>query len=132
VQRALREGRERPHGLDLVAEELDSQRLAPGRRKDVDQAAANGEVAAFLSAVDPLVAGQREQLGERVEPGRLAGREQDRRRPRFGRRQRLRDRSGGGADEAAGREHVECPRALTDEVRRRLETRAPAHAATRQ
>ena len=132
VQRALREGRERAHRLDLVAEELDSQRLAPGRREDVDQAAANGEVAALLGAVDPLVPGQRQQLGKRLEPGRLAGREPDRRRPRLGRRQRLRDRGGRGTDEPAGSEHLERPRALADEMRRRLEPGAPVHAAARE
>ena len=88
-------------------------------------------MAAFLDAVDPLVAGQREQLGERVQPGRLAGREHDRRRPGVGRRQRLGERGGGGADEPARREHVERPRPLADEMRRRLEPGAPAHAAAR-
>ena len=132
VQRALGERREGAHGLDLVAEELDSQRLAAGRREDVDQPAADGEVAALLDAVDPLVAGERQQLGERLEPGRLAGREPDRRRPGLGRRQRLRDRGRRGADEPARREHVERPRALADEMRRRLEPGAPVHAAARQ
>ena len=36
-ERALCEGRERPDAFDLVAEELDPQRLAAGRREDVDQ-----------------------------------------------------------------------------------------------
>src|SRR5205823_149011 len=45
VQRALREGREGAHGLDRVAEELDSERLVARRRIHVDDAAANRELA---------------------------------------------------------------------------------------
>ena len=56
VQRALRERRERADLLDLVAEELDPQRLAAGRREDVDEPAAHGELAALLDALDALVA----------------------------------------------------------------------------
>ena len=132
VQRALRERRERAHGLDLVAEELHSQRLASGRREDVDQAAANREMAALLDAVDPFVAGERKLLGQRLEPRLLAGREPDRGGPRLGRRQRLGDRGRRRADEPARREHVEGTRPLADEMRRRLEPRAPANAAARQ
>ena len=47
VERALRERREGADGLDLVAEELDAERLAPRRREDVDDAAADGELAAL-------------------------------------------------------------------------------------
>ena len=50
MQRALRERRERADALDLVAEELDAERLAAGRREDVDDAAADGELAALLDA----------------------------------------------------------------------------------
>ena len=132
VQRALRERRERAHRLDLVAEELDSQRLAAGRREEVDQAAADREVAALLDAVDPFVAGERKLLGQRLEPRLLAGREPDRGGPRLGRRQRLGDRGRRRADEPARREHVEGTRPLADEMRRRLEPRAPANAAARQ
>ena len=67
VQRALRERRERAHLLDLVAEELDAKRLAAGRREDVDEPAADGELAALVRALDPLVAGERERLGKLVE-----------------------------------------------------------------
>ena len=63
--------------LDLVAEELDPQRLAAGRREDVDEPAADGELAALLDALDALVAGERELLGEPVDPGLLAGGELD-------------------------------------------------------
>jgi hypothetical protein len=87
VQRALRERRKGAHRLDLVAEELDPQRFASGRREDVDQAAAHGELSALLDAVDALVAGEGEALGERVQPGRVARRDLDPLRPRVRRGQ---------------------------------------------
>ena len=58
VQRALREGREGADALDLVAEELDAQRLAPGRREDVGDPAPERELASLLNLVDPLVSGE--------------------------------------------------------------------------
>ena len=39
------------HLLDLVTEQLDTQRLPPGRREDVDDAAPDGELAALRAAV---------------------------------------------------------------------------------
>jgi hypothetical protein len=59
VKRALRERRERAHLLDLVPEELDAQRLAAGRREDVDKPASNGELPSVLRSLDSLVAGKR-------------------------------------------------------------------------
>jgi len=67
VEGALGERREGANRLDLVAEEVDPQRLAAGRRKHVDDAAAHGELAALVSAIDPGVAREREVLRERVE-----------------------------------------------------------------
>ena len=58
MERALREGRERAHRLDLVAEELDPERLAAGRREDVDDAAAHRELAAVVDPLHALVARQ--------------------------------------------------------------------------
>ena len=43
--------------VDLVAEELDAQRVVLGRREHVDDAAAYGELAASLDQVDPRVGG---------------------------------------------------------------------------
>ena len=132
VQRPLGERREGSHLLDLVAVELDAERLAAGRREDVDNAAANGELAALLGTLDPFVAGQRERLREAVEPGLVAYPKTNARRAlRCGRRP-LRERRRRGADEPALREHVEGAGSLANEVRRRLEAGAPAHAATRQ
>src|SRR5581483_4842929 len=118
--------------LDLVAEELDAERLAPGGREDVDEPAANGEVAALLDPLDAFVARRREALGEHVDPRLVADGEPERRGARLRRREALGDRGRGGADEAASLEHRERPRALADEVRRRLEPRAVAHAPRRE
>ena len=132
MERALREGREGAHLLDLVAVELDSERLAAGGREDVDEPAADRELAAFLGPLDPLVAGERELLGEPVEAGLGADLEPDRLRPLCRRRHPLGERGRRRADEPAACEHVERARPLADEVRRRLEPGAPAHTAARQ
>ena len=129
MQRALRERRVRAHRLDLVAEELEAERLPAGGREDVDDPAANGELASFFRSLDALVARERESLRQ-VLVGVL--REPDRLRACLRRRKALGDRSRRGGDEAAGREDVECSGPLADEVRRRLEPGAPADAAARQ
>ena len=72
MERALGERREGADLLDLVAEELDPQRLAAGRREDVDQAAADRELSAVLDALDAFVAGERELLREPVDAWRVA------------------------------------------------------------
>ena len=64
-------------------------------------------------------------------PGLASHFELDPRGARLGRRHRLGNRGGRGADEPAGGEHVERPGALADEVRRRLEAGLPADAAAR-
>src|SRR5581483_4486110 len=101
AQRALRERRERADLLHLVAEELDAERLAAGGREDVDEPAADRELAAFLDALDALVAGVGEVLRDRVQSGLGAFLEGQRRRARRRRRQALRERSRGGAHETA-------------------------------
>ena len=74
MERALREGRERAHRLDLVAEELDPERLAAGRREDVDDAAPHCELAAVVHPLHPLVPSKRKRLRQpfdaQLEPGR--------------------------------------------------------------
>ena len=80
-QRALRERREGADAFDDVAEELDADRLAPRRPEDVENAAANGDLAAFLHALDALVPGEDERLGQLLEPARLAHGDLDGRRP---------------------------------------------------
>ena len=82
----LRERREGADRFHLVAEELDAERLASGRREDIDQAAAHRELPALLDALDALVARRAPVLGQRVDPRLVAGRDPERRRPRARRR----------------------------------------------
>ena len=55
LERALVGDREGPDLLDLVAPELHAQRVLLGRREDVDDPAADRELAALLDQVDPGV-----------------------------------------------------------------------------
>ena len=71
-QAALGEGREPAQGLDLDVEEVDSDGALLGRRVDVEQAAADRELAALLDLVDAQVAGGDELLGGLVEVEQLA------------------------------------------------------------
>src|SRR6266540_828875 len=131
MERALCERRERPHLLDLVAPELHAQRLATGRREDVDESTAHGELPPLVRSLDPLVAGQGEGLGELLQADLLAAGDPDRLRAGGRRRHRLGERGGRRADETSRGEHVECARALADEVRRRIEAGSPVDAAAR-
>ena len=74
VQCPLREGREGADGLDLVAEQLDADRLAAGGRVDVDDAATDCELATLLGPLDALVAGERQRLDDSVRAGSVAER----------------------------------------------------------
>ncbi len=132
VQRALGEGRERANLLDLVAEELDAQRLAAGAREHVDEPAADRDLPALLRAVGPRVARERELLDEGVEVDLVSDRDANRVRPLVRRRQPFRERSGRRAHEAPLGEHRERPGALADQVRGRVEARADRDAAARQ
>ena len=116
AQRALRERRERADLLDLVAEELDPERLAAGRREDVDEPAAHRELAALLDPLDPLVAGGGELLGERVDPGLVARRDAKRRGPLARPAARLRRRAVADAQTSP-------PRSSTASARARSPTR---------
>ncbi len=59
--------------LDVVAPELDAQRVFLGRREHVEDAAAHGELAALLDQFDPGVRGCGERLDDRVQVGGLTG-----------------------------------------------------------
>ena len=59
--------------LDGVAPELDPQRVLLGRREDVDDAAADGELAALLDQVDPGVGGRRQPLDDVVQVHLVTG-----------------------------------------------------------
>ena len=71
-QAALREGGEPAQRLDLDVEEVDADGALLGRRVDVEQAAADRELAAVLDLVDALVAGGDELLGGLVEVEQVA------------------------------------------------------------
>ena len=131
MQRALRERREGADLLDLVAEELDPERLAARRREDVDEPAAHRELAALLDALDALVAGERERLGERLDARLVAARDAERRRARRAAASAPRARPPRSRRARRG-EHVEGARPLADEVRRRLQPGLPADAAARR
>ena len=64
AERALRERREGADALDLVAEQLDAERLAAGARKHIDEPTAHGDLATLFDALHALVSGERELLGE--------------------------------------------------------------------
>ena len=129
VQGPLRERGEGAQGLDLVAEQLEANRLAAGRGEDVEDSAADRELTALLGLRHPLVAGESKSLGERLRAGLVPDAQHDRLRPRPGRGDLLREAERRRADEPALRQDLERAGALTDEVRRRLETAAPANAA---
>ena len=130
MQRALCEGRERAHLLDLVAEELHPQRLAAGGREDIDDAAADRELAALLDALHSRVPGERELPGEAAAPRLVADPQPDRLRTLGERRQRIGQRTSRGAHETSTGEDVESAETLTDEMGRRLEPGAVSDAAT--
>ena len=87
AQRSLCERREGADLLDLVTEELDAKRLAAGRRKDIDKAAADSELAPLLDPFDALVAGGCEVLGQRLDARLVSRLDLERRGPCGGRRQ---------------------------------------------
>src|SRR4051812_44545152 len=132
MERALRERRERADRLDLVAEELDAQRFAAGGREDVDDAAAHGELAAIVHALDTVVAGERKRLGKRVDTRFEPGPHLDGSRTGVRGRQSLSERPRRRAHEPAALEYVERPRPLADEVRWRRKAGLVGDAATRQ
>ena len=72
-ERALVGDGEEADLLDLVAPELDPHRVLLGGREDVEDAAADGELAALLDQVDPGVADVDQPLDQVVELGRVAG-----------------------------------------------------------
>ena len=67
AERALGEGREPAHRVDLVAEQLDPDGALLGRPEDVEDAAADRELASLLDLLDPFVAGADQVLGDRAE-----------------------------------------------------------------
>ena len=77
-QGALARHRERPDALDLVAPELDPDRVVLARREEVDQAAPDGHLAPALDHVGARVAGGDQPLQQLLELDPVAGGDPDR------------------------------------------------------
>jgi len=137
--RTLRVHRERADGVDLVAPELDAQRIAE-RRVDVDQAATHSELATLAHLVlDPVVAKVCKATDDDVEAGgRSTGRhllahpERDRARLQLERHEALEQSHCLGDDHPTGGERGERLLALADDVRRRRHVGAVEDATRRQ
>ena len=131
AQRALGEGREPAHRLDLVAKQLDSHGAVLGRGKGVEDAAADGELAALLDLLDPLVAGGEEVGGDGGEVEFLAAGDREAGGSQRGVGNGLGEGGGGSDDDRvvlAG-ERVERVDPQPDQVRRRGDVGGVAGAA---
>ena len=80
LERALVGHRESADLVDLVAAELDAERVLLGRREHVDDAAAYGELTAALDQVDARVGGRGELADDVVEADLVTLVQLDRRR----------------------------------------------------
>ena len=136
AERALGERGEPAQRLDLDVEQVDAHRAVLGRREDVEQAAADRELAAVLDLVDALVAGGDEVVRGLVEVEQVADAEREpvRAQRRVG--DLLGQRDGGDDDDRrlvalAASRRVERGDAQADEVRRRREVRLVGDAAAR-
>ena len=137
AERALRERREPAQRLDLVVEQVDADRALLGRRVDVEQPAADRELAAVLDLVDALVPGGDEVARALVEVEQLADLEGEAVRAQrrvgdlLGQGDRGHDDDGGLGAGAAIQQRVERGDAQADEVRRRRQVRLVRDAAAR-
>ncbi len=132
MQGTLGERRERPDLLDVVSEEFDAKRLAPGARKHVDEPSAHRDLPALIDAFGALVPRECESLYERVEPDLVFCADFDRCRSRILGRKAFGESTRRCADEPPLGEDFERPCPFTDQVRRWLETGAELHAAARK
>ena len=140
-QAALGEGREPAQGLDLDVEEVDADRAVLRGRIEVEQAAADRELAAVVDLVDALVARGDEVAADLVEVEEVALAQGEGRRAQRRVRDLLRERdrrdddhrrlvaAGGGV--LAAEEGVEGGDAQADEVRRRGQVRLVGDPAAR-
>ena len=137
AERALRERGEPAQRLDLVVEEVDADRALLRRRVDVEQAAADRELAAVLDLVDALVARGDEVGGRLVEVEQLADAQREAVRAQLRVGHLLGQRDGGDDHDRrlAARwrvqQRVERGDAQADEVRRRRQVRLVGDAAAR-
>ncbi len=141
AKRALGERREPAQRLDLDVEHVDANRALLGRRVDVEQTAASGELAAVVDLVDALVAGGDEVAHAVIEVEQVADAQAEgvRAQARIGDLLAERDRRHDhhrrlGAPSGARvrlQERVERRHAQADEVRRRRQVRLVGDAAAR-
>ena len=137
AERALGERREPAQRLDLVVEQVDADRALLRGRVDVEQAAADGELAAVVDLVDAVVARGDEVVRRLVEVEQLADAQREAVRAQRGVGDLLAQRDGRDDDDRRLRagalvEHrVERGDAEADEVRRRREVRLVGDAAAR-
>ena len=139
AERALGEGREPADRLDLVAEQLEPRGAVLGRREDVEDVAADRELAALLDLVGALVAGLDQQLGDVAEVDLLAacgarsppGAARRPGPPRRARRRWRRRSARSSLVAALGGERVERADPQADQVRRRRQVRLVAGPARR-
>ena len=131
AERALGEGREPAHRLDLVAEQLDPHRPLLGCREGVEDAAANGELSALGDLVDPFVAGGDEVGGDDPQVDLLSARDREAGRAQGGVGNGLGERGGAGDDDRVvfAAERVERVDPQPDQVRRRGDVGGVAGAA---
>ena len=135
AERALGEGGEPAQRLDLDVEQLDADRALLGGGVDVEQAAADRELAAVLDLVDALVAGRDELQHGLVEVEQLADLEREAVRAQLGVGDLLGERDGADHDHRrllAGRgleNRIEGRHPEADQVRRRGQVRLVRDAA---
>ncbi len=129
VERALGKRREGANGLHVIPEELDAKRVATRRSEHVDEPTANSELPTLLDPLDPLVAGDRELLGQPVDPRAVAHADLKRRRSFRQRWHALREAERRSADKPAAGQHVESPGPLADEMGRRSDSASEGHSA---
>ena len=134
AQRALGEGREPAQRLDLDVEQLDADGALLRGREDVDDPAAQGELAALLDLLDALVAGADEVGGQLVEVEQVADRDPQRVRAQGRVRHLLRQATAetmttGAPPRGSSVERVERRDAQAGQVRRRGEVGLVGDAA---
>jgi hypothetical protein len=135
LERPLCERREAAQRLDLDVEQLDPDRALGRRAEDVEQAAADGELAALLDLPDALVAHIGERLGALIEVQQIADSEREGVRAQRGVRHLLgqcrcrydKDRRTGGA--VCLEQRIERGDSQADEVRRRRQVGLVCDAA---
>ena len=143
TQRALGEGREVAQRLDLDVEQVGPHRVVLGCGEDVDDPAADRELAAVVDLLDALVARVDQRHRELVEIDQVALGDRERARPQRRVGHLLAEGDRGHDDDRRllgglrrvripARQRLERGDAQADEMRRRREVRLVGHAAARR